>query len=282
MCRPDDKPTLFSRLGGVEAVRAVVDEFYGRILADDKLVGFFDQTSLAALKLHQVSFMKLAFTEIPEDVDPVALLTEKHQRLFQQGLNGEHFDLVAGHFVGALQHAGVDQALIDEAAGVVLPLRPVFVAGAEKFGPGSAAAQGTAQEQEEPAVLHAHQDDNKEPTLMEKLGGVSALKMAVEEFYKRILADPELAIFFEDTSMTALKMHQLAFMKIAFTQIPEDLDVMKLMKEKHAPLMEKGLNTKHFDRVAGHFVATLKFLNISSNLIDECVAIIGPLRVVFE
>lgn len=276
-----EKPTLFSRLGGVKAVRAVVDEFYDRILADEQLMGFFDDTSVVVLKLHQVGFMKLAFTEIPQDIDPVALLTEKHQALFQKGLNGQHFDMVAGHFVGALQHAGVEQSLIDEAASVVLPLRPVFVEGAKKFGPASE-QKSTTEEEEVPALLNEIQETDKEPTLMDKLGGAPALTAAVEEFYKRILADPELAIFFDDSSMTVLKMHQLAFMKVAFSKIPEDLDVMKLIKEKHARLFEKGLNAKHFDKVASHFVGTLKFLNVPSNLIDECVAIIGPLRVVFE
>lgn len=276
-----DKPTLFSRLGGVETVRAVVNEFYTRILADDQLKRFFDQASMTALRLHQLEFMKLAFTEIPDDVDPVALLTEKHQRLFREGLNGEHFDLVAQHFVGALQHHRVDQILIDEAATVIMSFRPTFLAGAEKYGPSAnVAIDSNLEKNEERPVLHANQD--KEPTLMDKLGGVAALKTAVEEFYKRILSDPELAIFFENTSMTALKMHQLAFMKIAFTQIPDDLDVPKLMKEKHAPLFEKGLNASHFDKVASHFANTLKHLNVASDLVDECVSVIAPLRVVFE
>ena len=82
--------------------------------------------------------------------------------------------------------------------------------------------------------------------------------------------------------ISSLKMHQLAFMKIAFTQIPEDLDAIKLMKEKHAPLFTKGLKATHFDRVASHFVDTLQHLNISADLINECVSVIAPLRVVFE
>ena len=266
MCK-GEKPTLFTRLGGVAAVKAAVDEFYTRILDDPKLAGFFEGIPMAFLKVHQVKFMKLAFTEVPQDVDVVALLTDKHKRLFEKGLNGEHFDLVAGHFVGALQHLGVEQALIDEAVGVVGPLRPIFVAGAEKYG----ASETKTQEPTEQKV-----------SLMDKLGGISALKAAVEEFYTRILADPDLSFFFKDVTMTALKMHQLAFMKIAFTQIPEDLDVPKLMKEKHAPLFAKGLTAVHFDKVAGHFVATLDNLNVPSDLVNEAVSVIAPLRVVFE
>lgn len=172
----------------------------------------------------------------------------------------------------------MDQALINEAVGVVGPLRPVFVAGAEKYG-GSPESKGN--ETTESAILDA--DENKdEPTLMEKLGGVPALKATVEEFYKRILGDADLAPFFDDVTMTALKMHQLAFLKIAFSRIPEDLDVPKLIKKKHARLFDKGLNATHFDKVAGHLVAALNHLNVPSDLIDECVSVVAPLRVVFE
>lgn len=170
---------------------------------------------------------------------------------------------------------------------MIVPLKPIFVQGAAKYGPPSAGIESkedeleeNAEETKDTAVLHTTQD--KEPTLMDKLGGAPALKVAVDEFYKRILADPDLAIFFEGTSMTKLKMHQLSFMKIAFTKISDDLDVPKMMKEKHAHLFDKGLNAVHFDRVAGHFVDTLESLDVSAELVDECVSVIAPLRTVFE
>ena len=72
------------------------------------------------------NFMSIAFTEVPEDMDIVALIHTKHQRLFDEGLNEEHFDIVAGHFVDTLNHLGVKQGEIDEAVSVIAPLRPVF------------------------------------------------------------------------------------------------------------------------------------------------------------
>ena len=51
--------------------------------------------------------------------------------------------------------------------------------------------------------------NEKEPTLADKLGGVPALKAAVEEFCKRLLEVLELGHFFENYNMTALEMHQL-------------------------------------------------------------------------
>lgn len=53
-------------------------------------------------------------------------MKEKHMKLFQQGLNEHHFDLVAGHLVSALKDTGVKQEELDEAVGVLGPLRGAF------------------------------------------------------------------------------------------------------------------------------------------------------------
>ncbi|MFB6178506.1 MAG: truncated hemoglobin [Halorientalis sp.] len=49
--------TLYDRLGGRDAIRAVVDEFYGRVLADDELGPFFADTDMASLKEHQTEYL---------------------------------------------------------------------------------------------------------------------------------------------------------------------------------------------------------------------------------
>jgi hemoglobin len=123
----------------------------------------------------------------------------------------------------------------------------------------------------------------KKATLFDRLGGTPAVQAAVKEFYDRMLADSKLAYFFSDSSMVHLKLHQMQFMKVAFTCIPEDFDVVAYLLDKHAALFrDKGLNETHFDLVAGHFVDTLVYLGIHTSLIEEAVGVIGPLRVVFE
>lgn len=272
--------TLFVRLGGTPAVRAAVDEFYKRILDDERLAFFFDSTTVPQLKLHQLEFFKLAFGRMPDDLDVPKMLYEKHHRLFvEQGLNETHFDMVAGHFAATLQHMEISQELIDEATAVVLPLRPVFEKGAKEA---TSSKSSSEEKKEEPNVLHASEPGAKQETLMDKLGGNAAVKAAVEGLYTKLLDDPDLAPFFNEVNMPNLKIHQIEFMKVAFTQIPDDLDVAALMKDKHASLFKNGLNEKHFDKVAGHFVAVLKELNVPQELIDEAVAVIGPLRGVFE
>jgi len=83
--------------------------------------------------------------------------------------------------------------------------------------------------------------------------------------------------------LDVLKSHQEAFMRMAFSDsVPDDLDVAAHMRAKHYRLFAIGLNEKHFDKVATHFVETLQHLGVVQALIDEAVQHIAPLRVVFE
>jgi hemoglobin len=268
--------TLFDRLGGQDAVKAAVEEFYKRLLEDSELETFFVNVKMSALKIHQLQFFKVAFSKIPDDLDVPRMLLEKHKRLFvNMDLNEHHFDLVAGHFVATLENLEIQPSLIDEAVAVIGPLRQVFEDGRTVY-----KDEVKASDQK---VLRPHNDDSKQATLLDRLGGNDAVKAAVDGLYQRLLDDPETSPFFETTDMARLKQHQLAFMKVAFSQIPEGLDVLGMMKDKHARLFrEMGLNEKHFDLVAGHFVDTLQSLSVSQELIDAAVGVIGPLRVAFE
>jgi hemoglobin len=299
--------SLFERLGGSSAVKSVVDDFYTRCVDDPYLAKFFDTSKLSALKYHQLKFLKVAFTKIPDDLDVTALMLDKHRLLFRdRGLNATHFDRVCLHLVASLDSAGATPELIDEAANILLPLRPVFELGEQKYGAGSGSDTSSEEEKvnaaesesAEPkqygshAVLHsdarsasstaAPQTNENRATLSDRLGGNDALRAAVAGLYQKILDDDELSIFFQDVNMTALKLHQIEFLKVAFGQVPDNLDVSGLMLSKHRRLFEAGLNEVHFDRVASHLVATLADLNVPEALIDEAVGIVGPLRAVFE
>lgn len=70
-------------------------------------------------KAKQIQFMALAFGG-PDDYKGRSMY-EAHKHL---SLTDAHFDAVAGHFVATLKELGVDAAVIDEAAAVVLSTRP--------------------------------------------------------------------------------------------------------------------------------------------------------------
>jgi hemoglobin len=119
--------------------------------------------------------------------------------------------------------------------------------------------------------------------LLDRMGGEKALDAVVEEFYRRMLEDEVLEVFFRGTIVKKIKRHQKAFLKLAFTKIPETIDVPLYLLQKHERLFhEHGLNATHFDRVAVHLVETLQSMGVPKKIIDEVVGIVGPLRAVFE
>lgn len=123
----DDHETLLARLGGEAALEAAVNNFYDRVVAEEGLAQFFEGADMDQLRAHQYNFMKLAFSDIPEELDVGAYITNSHERLLkEEGLNADHFDIVAGHLVGTLQDMGVADNLVDEVVATVGPLRGVF------------------------------------------------------------------------------------------------------------------------------------------------------------
>jgi len=49
--------TLYERLGGHDGIRAVVDDFYDRLLADDDIGPFFEGSNLETLRRTQTDFL---------------------------------------------------------------------------------------------------------------------------------------------------------------------------------------------------------------------------------
>lgn len=117
--------TLYEKLGGWGAVAAVVDIFYDRLLADQRLALVFDGIDMDRLRKHQVIFVSAA-TGGPDAPKPFDLAAA-HRPL---NITDEQFDLVADHLVASLRVAAVEQPLIDEVIATIAPLRPQIVTAA--------------------------------------------------------------------------------------------------------------------------------------------------------
>jgi hemoglobin len=52
--------TLYERLGGKPVVDSLIDEFYGRVLADPALAPYFSRTSMSSLRRMQSEFFAAA------------------------------------------------------------------------------------------------------------------------------------------------------------------------------------------------------------------------------
>ncbi len=119
------KPTtIYDRIGGGEAIEAVVEDFYARVLANDQLSGYFTGTNMNRLKGMQVEFFAAALGG-PEPYTG-APMKQVHQG---RGITMYQFSMVAGHLADALTAAGVSSATVTEILGVVAPLAPEIASG---------------------------------------------------------------------------------------------------------------------------------------------------------
>jgi hemoglobin len=113
------QPTsLYQQLGGKEAIVAVVDEFYNRVVADERLAGMFGGLDMVRQRKHLAAFLAMAFGG-PNEYQGRAIRAA-HQGL---GITGEQFGAVAGHLQATLVFFGVPGELIDTVIGTVAGLQ---------------------------------------------------------------------------------------------------------------------------------------------------------------
>jgi hemoglobin len=110
-------------------------------------------------------------------------------------------------------------------------------------------------------------------TLFDRLKGQDGIAQAIQEFYTRVLSDPQLEHYFEGVPMWRLQRHMVAFL-VQATGGPAGYEGRE-MEEAHAHLR---ITARDFDRVARHLVETLTDYGIADADVDEVVAAIGPLR----
>jgi hemoglobin len=110
-------------------------------------------------------------------------------------------------------------------------------------------------------------------TIYEQIGGPGAVAATVEEFYARLLADPQTAPFFDGIDLSRLKSHQRAFIAAALGG-PE-IYAGRDMTAAHAGL---DISSDDFDAVVGHLVDTLTSLGVPDDTIAAIGGALAPLR----
>lgn len=110
-------------------------------------------------------------------------------------------------------------------------------------------------------------------SIFDAVGGMPAVRAAVDELYLRLRADPALAEYFVDVDMAELKAHQRSFIAAAVggPEIYEGRD----MAAAHAHL---AITDEDFDAVVRHLVDTLAGLGLPTPVIAEIGAKLSPLR----
>ncbi|WP_255946485.1 group I truncated hemoglobin [Streptomyces odontomachi] len=124
--------TLFDRIGGDEAVGAVVDLFYDRVLADPDLAPYFTDVGIRRLKNHQRLFIGQALGSTRPY--PGRSMHRAHAHL---GITRAAFDRVVEHLAASLGEAGVDEGTIGTIAEALAPLADDIVTAPEPTPPAS-------------------------------------------------------------------------------------------------------------------------------------------------
>ena len=113
--------SLYERIGGSDAVKAAVDIFYDKVLADDRINAFFTGVDMEKQRGKQRAFLVMAFggpnTYTGED------MRKGHAHLVAKGLNDAHFDAVVENLAGTLKQLGVGDAEIGEVAKIAESVR---------------------------------------------------------------------------------------------------------------------------------------------------------------
>jgi hemoglobin len=109
--------------------------------------------------------------------------------------------------------------------------------------------------------------------IYDDIGGRGAVAETVEQFYERVLSDPELAPYFANTDMPKQKAHLRAFIAAA-------LGGPDIYKGRDMSLAHAAVKVTHdaFDRVVGHLVETLHHLEVPMHHIEAIGARLTPLR----
>src|SRR5579863_7663651 len=113
----------------------------------------------------------------------------------------------------------------------------------------------------------------EEISLYYAIGGRRSLVAAVQGFYARLVADPEIAPFFPEDVAAQHKAYVVTVLGEALGG-PERYRGPDLA-EAHRHL---SITDHHFNLAADHLDATLEDLNVPRDLTDQIIAIVATLR----
>lgn len=108
--------TLFEQLGGQDAVEAAVDNFYRKVLSDDRVSHFFEDVDMDRQRGKQKAFLTMAFGG-PHNYTGKDMRAG-HAHLVAKGLNDSHVDAIIELLGATLRDMGVAEDLIGQVAAI--------------------------------------------------------------------------------------------------------------------------------------------------------------------
>ncbi|MBB2992735.1 hemoglobin [Mycolicibacterium iranicum] len=109
--------------------------------------------------------------------------------------------------------------------------------------------------------------------IYDQIGGSAAVTAAVDDLYRRVIADPGLSHYFDGVDMKRLKARQRSFLAAALGG--HEPALVQDMREAHSHL---DIAPRHFDRAVDHLVETLSDLGVRGSVLDRVGARLAPLK----
>jgi hemoglobin len=123
----EKKPSLYDNLGGKKAITAVVDEFVGRVAADNRINAFFKQTAADPKRL--ASFKAKLVDQICEATGGPCKYKGKSMKAAHMGMgvSGADFNALVEDLAGALDKFNVKEADKNALLGALAPMKSDIV-----------------------------------------------------------------------------------------------------------------------------------------------------------
>ena len=110
-------------------------------------------------------------------------------------------------------------------------------------------------------------------SIYDKVGGADALRTAVATFYDRVVADPDLAPFFESVDLSRLRGHQQSFLISALGG--PDYYGGRDLRSAHLGL---GIDDAAFTRIVGHLRTSLELVGVDPGVVAQVTGKVDELR----
>lgn len=104
----------------------------------------------------------------------------------------------------------------------------------------------------------------EQETLFESLGGATAVAEVIDEMYSRVIADKELAHFFQGSDVARIKRMQIEFVS-AMIDGPVKYSGAELTDIHRG----RGIERRHFSLFCGHMLDALASRGVSPVMIDQ-------------
>jgi hemoglobin len=121
--------------------------------------------------------------------------------------------------------------------------------------------------------MSADTTGTRSTTLYETLGGAAPLRLAVDQFYERVLGDPQLVHYFEGVDVPRVKRHQVLLLSQVLGGPAEYSG--RALGAAHVGLDITGPD---YDRVVEHLLATLGNLEVDPSVVHAVEAVVAGIR----